>query len=90
MPNLNTFQLGMTDIPAPSRNFRLAHKGRIVTSLDGIDAKPLSWFSVHFQELLLDQISTGEVEFVVHIDRLLILRSAVEPYLPAGVDWEDL
>ena len=90
MPNLNTFQLGATAIPAPCRDPRLAHKGRLVTSLDGIDAKPLSWFSAQFQELLLEQISTGEVEFVVHIDRLLILRSAIEPYLPAGVDWEDL
>ena len=46
-------------------------KGRMVTSLEGIEAKPLSWFSTHFQELLLDQIAAGEVDFVVQTGRRL-------------------
>jgi hypothetical protein len=85
----NPFQQAAEDISAMHNRSR-DPAPRFVTSRDGIDAQPLSFFSESFRLLLLKLLGDGQADFVVCEDKLYILRSTVEPYLPGGIDWDDL
>lgn len=89
MLKLNLFQRTAMEI-AKQAALRRTPEVQIVPSLDGIDARPLSYFSAEFRTLLLELICCGEADFVICDDRLYILRGTIDPYLPGGVDWDDL
>ena len=89
MPDPNPFQKAAVDMKRSCHHRGQPPKGRYVDSLDGIDAKPLSWFSSEGRVLMLDLIAAGEAEFFIHEDKLLIPRSAVEPYLAPGCEWDE-
>ena len=89
MKNLNLFVQAALEI-RQHRASKRASVARIVTALDGIEAKPLSFFSEVFRLFLLDLIRDGEADFVICEDKLYLLRSTIEPYLPGGLDWDDL
>lgn len=80
----NAFQRAAFDLHSTCH--RVTSKGRIVKSLDGIEAKPLSSFSEHGQMLLLGLIAHGEIGFLVLNDVLLIPQTEIDPYLPVGDD----
>lgn len=89
MPNQNPFQQAAIEMSDRARARREPWV-REVDSLDGVDAKPPSFFAAPFRSMLLQLIRSGEADFVICADKLYVLRSTVEPYLPGGVDWDDL
>ncbi len=89
MSNRNPFQHAAIELA----NQTMARREPVVREVDSmhdIDAKPLSYFAAPFRDMLLELIQCGEADFVICADKLYVLRSTVEPYLPSGVDWDDL
>lgn len=87
MSTFNQFQQAAIDLKI-HRTLR-PKIGRVVTTTDGIDAKPLSWFSEAGQRLMLHLIACGEIEFLLHEDVLLIPVAEIDPYMPAGHEWRE-
>ena len=86
MTELNAFQQAAIDMSVGIG--RRIKRGRVVSSLDGIRAKPMSWFVEPGQTLMLDLIARGEIAFVVCDDVLLIPIDEIDPYMPSGHEWE--
>jgi hypothetical protein len=89
MSNRNPFEHAAIEMACQAKA-RWKPTVREVESIDGFDAKPLSFFVIPFRSMLLELIRSGEADFVVCADKIYLLRSTVEPYLPGGVDWDDL